>query len=235
MKRLLFGLLVAISITCLFNSCGKPSKTNEAEVHYQCPMKCEGEKTYDHAAICPICQMDLELVNTEFTVMMEEGEISDESIFNLTSKWNTQDNETIELIDLKGDVLVMVMIYTSCQAACPRLVADMRNIEQKVHDSSVKYVFVSIDPLTDTPARLKKFAIENEMDEDQWIFLQGTVDDVREFSNVLAVRYKEISPLNFSHSNIISVFTKGGELFHQQEGLGVDNEVTVSKIIELVN
>ena len=127
----------------------------------------------------------------------------------------------------------MVMIYTTCQAACPRLVADMRNIHQKVANPSVKYVLVSIDPENDTPERLKEFAIENEMDNDQWIFLQGTVDDVREFSNVLAVKYKQISPMDFSHSNIISVFDQGGVLYHQQEGLNVDNKTTVSKIIAL--
>ena len=125
------------------------------------------------------------------------------------------------------------MVYTSCKAACPRLVADMRNIHEKVSSSSVKYIFVSIDPETDTPARLKEFAIENQMDYDQWIFLQGTVDNVRVFSNVLSVKYKQISPLDFSHSNIISVFDKAGVLYHQQEGLGVNNDVTVSKIIAL--
>jgi len=125
------------------------------------------------------------------------------------------------------------MIYTTCKAACPRLVADMRNISEKVNDSNVKYVLVSIDPTNDTPEQLKKFAIENEMDNDQWVFLQGKIDDVREFSNVLAVKYKQISPLDFSHSNIISVFDKTGVLQYQQEGLGVSNDITISKITEL--
>ena len=132
----------------------------------------------------------------------------------------------------------MVMIYTTCKAACPRLVADMRNIESQVPDqflNDINYVMVSIDPETDTPERLKEFAIENLMDGEQWTFLQGSVSDVREFANVLAVKYKEISPMDFSHSNIISVFNVQGELEHQQEGLGVDNSETLSKIIELQN
>ncbi len=164
----------------------------------------------------------------------EKDEILETSIFNLTSKWHTQDDQTIELKDLKGDVLVIAMIYTSCKAACPRLVADMRNIYAKVDDRSIKYVLVSIDPETDTPKRLKEFAIENLMDHEQWIFLQGAIDDVREFSNVLAVKYKKISPVDFSHSNIISLFDKNGVLYYQQEGLGVDNKIIVTKIIELV-
>ena len=45
----------------------------------------------------------------------------------------------------------------------------------------------------------------------------------------------KISPLDFSHSNIISVFNQKGELAHQKEGLGVNNIQTVEKIIELAH
>lgn len=164
------------------------------------------------------------------------GELPELSVFHLPSTWTTQNNEEIQLKDLRGNVLVMVMIYTSCQAACPRLVADMRNIESKVKQETskdVKYVLVSIDPETDTPERLKSFSIENKMDDNQWLFLRGTGESTREFAAVLAVKYKKISPMDFSHSNIISVFDQQGELVHQQEGLGVDNKETVEAIIAL--
>ena len=36
--------------------------SNVAAVKYQCPMKCEGEKTYDAAGKCPMCQMDMKEV-----------------------------------------------------------------------------------------------------------------------------------------------------------------------------
>ncbi|MGW8123098.1 SCO family protein [Roseivirga echinicomitans] len=163
-------------------------------------------------------------------------EISELSIYNLPSVWTSQDNELTELKDLKGNVLVMVMIYTSCQVACPRLVADMRDIEKKVSKEkkkNVKYLLVSIDPETDTPERLKEFAIENQMDSDQWLFLRGSESDTREFAAVLAVNYKQISPIDFSHSNIISVFNQEGELVHQKEGLGVNNSETVNAIMNL--
>ncbi|AEW85157.1 SCO1/SenC/PrrC family protein [Flavobacterium columnare] len=165
----------------------------------------------------------------------ENNTISEESIFNLTSQWKTQDNKTIYLENLKGKVSVMVMIYTSCKAACPRLVADMRDIESKIPKNKLtqlNFVLVSIDPENDTPEKLKKFAKENLMNAPHWTFLQGNTNTVQEFANVLAVKYKKISPMDFSHSNIISVFNKNGELIYQQEGLGVNNENTIHKIIE---
>ncbi|HMR16634.1 MAG TPA: SCO family protein, partial [Mariniflexile sp.] len=39
--------------------------------------------------------------------------------------------------------------------------------------------------------------------------------------------------IDFSHSNIISVFNPQGELVHQQEGLGVNNETTVHTILDV--
>lgn len=160
-------------------------------------------------------------------------EISDLSIYNLPSTWTTQEGETIELKELQGNVLVMVMIYTSCKAACPRLVADMRHIEQRVsapNKDKVKYILVSIDPTVDTPERLKEFARENKMEGSQWLFLRSSEDNTREFAATLAVNYKKISPIDFSHSNIISVFNTKGELDYQQEGLGIDYAPTIKEI-----
>ncbi len=232
MKKVLIVLSILISTSIILTSCGNDVK-EESSVLYECPMHCEGEKTYNEAGSCPVCKMDLTPIKTEESIVANPNEIDENSIFNLTSKWTNQHNETIELKELKGDVLVMVMIYTSCQAACPRLVADMRNIYQKVGNKNVKYVLVSIDPETDTPETMNAFAKENQLSDDQWVLLRSNVDDTREFSNVLAVKYKQISPIDFSHSNIISVFDKDGVLYHQQEGLGVDNEETVAKIKEL--
>ncbi|UUF12163.1 MULTISPECIES: SCO family protein [Flavobacterium] len=160
-------------------------------------------------------------------------EITDLSIYNLPSKWTTQNGNDIELKSLRGNVLVMVMIYTSCKAACPRLVADMRDIEAKLNKNikqNVKLILVSIDPKTDTPERLKTFAIANKMNQEPWLFLRSSEENTREFAAVLAVNYKQISPVDFSHSNIISVFNPEGELVFQQEGLGVNNEKTIETI-----
>ncbi|PKH51570.1 SCO family protein [Tenacibaculum sp. Bg11-29] len=233
-KTILVVLLLFITFVSCKNSTTE-SITNK-DITYQCPMKCEGEKTFTDKGSCSVCKMDLKLVAT-VSKKVVSNEISDESIFNLTSKWNTEEGNVIELKDLRGKTLVMVMIYTTCKAACPRLVADMRNIEKQVpkeYNNDLRYVLVSIDPETDTPEKLKAFAKENLMDDEHWTFLQGTKTSVREFANVLAVKYKEISPLDFSHSNIISVFNSEGELVHQQEGLGVDNKETILKIKETV-
>ena len=234
--KLIVALFIAVSTIV---SCIDKKETSIAGLAvYQCPMQCEGDKIYAESGSCPVCKMDLHAIAEESSKEIATNEISDESIFNLTSTWNTEEAEVIQLADLKGKTLVMVMIYTTCKAACPRLVADMRNIEALIPKGNLKdlrFVLVSIDPETDTPEKLKAFAKENLMDDEHWTFLQGTGSGVREFANVLAVKYKQITPMDFSHSNIISVFNSGGELMHQQEGLGVDNKETIQTILDLTN
>ena len=171
-------------------------------------------------------------------VVSSDQAISDMSIYNLPSQWTNQDGEEVDFLDYRGKVLVTVMIYTSCKIACPRLVADMRTIKDRLPEDQlddVKMLLISIDPETDTPERLKAFAIENKMDQDPWVFLRSTESNTREFAAVLAVNYRKISPIDFSHSNIISVFNDQGELVFQQEGINVGPDAIVKQVEKAVS
>ena len=151
-----------------------------------------------------------------------------ESIFLLDSKWKNQEGNQLQLRDLKGKNLVVVMIFTSCQTACPILVADMQKIAAKIDPKKTEettMVLVSIDPDKDTPEVLKKYAEERKMDSKHWTLLTGDMESIRELANVLAVKYKKISPILFSHSNIITVFNKNGEMIKQVEGTVNSEEV----------
>lgn len=66
MKKVMFSIVVATAI--VITSCGGETKVEEpnhsetASTKYACPMKCEGELTYDEKGECPKCHMDLEEV-----------------------------------------------------------------------------------------------------------------------------------------------------------------------------
>ncbi len=227
-------MLLLCAGAVLLTACS-PEPKNARAATYQCPMKCEGEKTYSEPGNCPVCNMKLQAATDQPVKKEESDEIPELSIYHLHSTWQTQAGENVQFEDFQGNILVAVMIYTSCKSACPRLVADMRNIHNKIdRTDGVKFLFISIDPETDTPERLREFARKNLMESSEWVFLHGSPQDVREFSNVVAVKYKKISPIDFSHSNIISVFDRNGVLVYQQEGLGVDNKEIVAKINELL-
>ncbi|MBH1960897.1 MAG: SCO family protein [Flavobacteriia bacterium] len=172
--------------------------------------------------------------NTEQVTAKKEN--SGSSIFLLDSKWQNQDGKELHLKDLKGKNLVVVMIFTSCRTACPILVADMKKVHAKIEKDKLddtSLVLISIDPTNDTPEVLKKFAAERNMDQAPWMFLVSDEEATREFANVLAVKYKKISPIEFSHSNIISVFDRDGELVSQEEGSGINAEAVAKTVNQL--
>jgi protein SCO1/2 len=155
------------------------------------------------------------------------------SVFQLPTKWKTQANQEISLAHFKGKVVVLAMIYTTCTFSCPRLVADMKRLESALpadEKKHVQLVLVSIDPEHDTPEVLTKFAQERKMPPSQWTLLQGTKDDVQEIAAVLGFKYKKITPVDFSHSNLLSVFDAEGVLAYQQEGIAADQQEMVNKI-----
>ena len=98
----------------------------------------------------------------------------DESIYNLSSEWKKQDGSIIKLDALKGKTVVMAMVFTHCQSACPRLVADMQRVQKEVgNQANVQYVLVSMDPERDTPERFAEFSNDMQIDP-AWILISGS-------------------------------------------------------------
>jgi len=73
MKYFLFFLFaIAVALQACNNTPTPASTTDteaattpaeKADAAYSCPMKCEGEKTYDKPGKCPVCKMDLVAVS----------------------------------------------------------------------------------------------------------------------------------------------------------------------------
>lgn len=65
MKKLILSMALLVMVGASFTSCKNENKEkvhNEeiASAAYQCPMKCEGDKTYaDKDTKCPVCNMAL--------------------------------------------------------------------------------------------------------------------------------------------------------------------------------
>jgi|TARA_B110000967_G_scaffold135027_1_gene137855 hypothetical protein len=88
MKKVLFTVTIAAALVLVFTaiSCKseakKETEENKTEVvkeemakaTYQCPMKCEGDKTYDAPGKCPVCKMDLKEVEGKAKSHLKEGE-----------------------------------------------------------------------------------------------------------------------------------------------------------------
>lgn len=165
---------------------------------------------------------------------MDAEEPSGESIYNLNSNWKNRHGQQAKLSELSGKVPVLAMVYTHCEHACPRILADMKRIRDALSDKALdetRFVIVSIDPERDTPQRLAQFASENNLTEEQWTLLNGGQGDILELAALLGVKYKRISDTDFTHSNMITVLNKKGEVVHQRKKLE-DQQGAIVKAIE---
>ena len=73
MKTKILTAAILLSSVMFFASCGnKTSESNKAthtneqatNVKYHCPMRCEGDKMYDEPGQCPVCNMNLEKMDS---------------------------------------------------------------------------------------------------------------------------------------------------------------------------
>ena len=94
----------------------------------------------------------------------------------------TQDGKTVHFYDdlIKGKIVAINLIYTTCKYACPLETARMRQVQQVLGDRMGKDVFfysITIDPEHDTPAVLKDYA-EKFHAGPGWLFLTGKQADI---------------------------------------------------------
>jgi len=159
------------------------------------------------------------------------GTISSASIYQVTDTFQTQNDQKITLASFEGKPTVVGMIFTHCTYACPRLTADIKNIEEQLKSAKgkVNYLLVSFDSQRDLPEQLKKFANANQLDNN-FTLLHGDENTVRTLSVLLNVQFEKDAEGNFSHSNIISVLDKKGALVYQKEGLDADPTDIISSI-----
>jgi len=75
---------------------------------------------------------------------------------------------------IKGKTVAINFIFTTCTAICPPLTATFRRVQQELaaQNLPVQLISISVDPLTDTPERLRDFAAKFKAGPG-WTFVTG--------------------------------------------------------------
>ena len=163
------------------------------------------------------------------------GEASPDSIYQLAAPWTDADGRTMQLVDLRGHVVVLALMFTRCSYACPRTLGDMQAIERALSPelrARTRFVLVSIDAERDTAAELDSYRTKHDLDPNRWVLLRGEADSIRELAAVLGFKYRRSASGDYSHSNQISVLDSLGVVRFQQVGLGAKYDKTLAAIAD---
>ena len=231
-------ILIFMVVGFFINACVKQEAGDKGENDmllventYVCPMQCEGSTSHEPGT-CPVCNMmlvkSIELDSADLHIEHSSHTIYDESF-----QWKNQNNEVVNLNEFAGKYQLVSMIFTHCDYACPNLIADMMNIDDRLESGvrgEVDFLLISIDPERDTPERLHQYADNFELDE-RWKLLNGNDVAVKSIAQSLGVSYKKFENGAFGHSNVISLLNKKGEIVYQLEGIHAER----SKLLAILN
>jgi protein SCO1/2 len=147
------------------------------------------------------------------TLHLSAQELPSESLFRLGLTLETDAGPTIPFSSLQGRALLITLFYSECSSVCPMTTAELQNLERTLAPQArenVTIVMVSLDPVHDTPAALKRFRQEHHIDNPRWILARTSTDNVRALAAALGVRYRELPDHTINHSTVITLTDRNG-------------------------
>lgn len=138
---------------------------------------------------------------------------------------------------LDGQVTLVHFIYTQCSTSCPLQVRELA----AVHDGlsapvrqRTRFLSVSVDPLSDTPATLAAFARRMDAQRSGWTFATGTPAEVgRLVERLQAMNPTRPVPGPADHRTSLYLFDAHGELIQRHLGVPVDRPRLIAEISRL--
>jgi protein SCO1/2 len=99
--------------------------------------------------------------------------------FELTN----QDGQPVTQEIFEPGVVIVDFMFTNCPTICPIMTGVMADLNDRLADTGVKFVSISVDPAHDTPETLREYGGRVDADFDRWTFLTGdfaTVENIVE-------------------------------------------------------
>ncbi|AKT41652.1 SCO family protein [Chondromyces crocatus] len=84
------------------------------------------------------------------------------------------------LEQLRGKVWVADFVFTTCPTVCPKLTERMAELQRRTeqHGDAVHLVTFTVDPETDTPEVLGRYATKSGAVKGRWTFLTGPLNQI---------------------------------------------------------
>ena len=133
------------------------------------------------------------------------------------------DEKPLRLSDLKGKVLLVSFIFTTCNGTCPATTHRMGQVQEllqargRFKDDRVRLLSITLDPSRDTPEVLRRYMKFYDADPAHWSFLTGPVEKVNKVIAAWDMWAKPAANGQIDHPSRIFLIDRRGrvrEIYH---------------------
>jgi protein SCO1 len=205
---------------------------------------------------CPKCKMDLRLTNSETNTGPDKKTVAPVSPVSIATPApetsasvrkmvipdvDVLDQDGKELhfyTDLIKDKTVAInFIFTNCTTICPPLAATFARVQKELGDKvgkDVHFISISVDPLTDTPERLKAWGAKFKAGAG-WTFVTGEKQEMDKLLNALGAaisKREDHTPVMIIGNDAKGVWTRTYGLARITQIVGLITDVMAGKVVE---
>ena len=147
-----------------------------------------------------------------------------------------QAGATVKSESLRGRVLVVSFVFTTCAEACPLITAQLARTQGLVRgeklDERVRFVSITLDPLTDRPEVLRRYADRYGIDQATWHLLTGAADDVSRV--IRAFGFNAVARERIVHGSLVVLVDAEGRIAERRTDLELDPDRLLASLRRLL-
>jgi protein SCO1/2 len=148
-----------------------------------------------------------------------------------------QERETVDLAALRGQVVLVTAVYSSCPMSCPLIFGQAKRAIAAVPEAllgDLRVVAVSMDPAKDTPETLAELALRHEVESPRYALVTGEPARVERVLDDLGVARKRDPETGvIDHANLFLLVDRQGRIAYRLT-LGERQERWLASALELL-
>lgn len=150
------------------------------------------------------------------------GAMSGGSLVDVPGTFHDQDGVAHRLADFRGRPLVASAIYTRCVTVCPRVIEELRALEQAWRaDTTWRGLLFSLDPLYDRPEILRAFAAARGLSSARWTLLVPDSAALDTLASRLGLLARDDPAGGIAHTAVFARVDESGRITDRRTGLSL--------------